>query len=115
MPNNKAWREEVEEDLASEFDQEAIREAEDSLMEINRQIQKYSSLEWAEVFEELRTEQQAAFKTMMSTDDEKLLITARERARIIATYVDRPDKLAREFAELSRRRQILSGEAEEEE
>lgn len=113
--NNSSWREEVEADLATEFDEVAIQETEDALREQGRLIEKYSSPAWTEVFAEMREEQQQAFKVMMATDDEKLLLTAREKARLIAKFVDRLSAAEQRFADLSRQRQILAGEIEEEE
>jgi len=114
-PLSSSWREEVEADLASEFDEEALRETEERILELVRKVDKYSSPAWQEVFAELRDAQQQAFKTMMSTDDEKLLLTAREKARVISSIVDRLDVAERELAEATKRREILAGERDEEE
>jgi Mg/Co/Ni transporter MgtE len=114
VPPNRTWRDEVEADLASEFDEIALKEAEDDVLALARKVEKYSTPQWAEVFAELRETQQQAFKTMMSTDDEKLLLTARERARVITSIVDRLSDTERELAEATKRREILAGEREEE-
>lgn len=113
MPANSEWREEVENDTV--LDEEALKEVEDAIRALSTELEKYSSPAWEEVFRELEAEQKQAFKVMMSTDDEKLLLTAREKARILASIIDRRDRAERELADLSHQRQVLAGEVEEEE
>ena len=114
-PLTSEWREAVEADLASEFDEAAIEEVETELRKQGRLIEKYSSPAWTEVFNEMREEQQQAFKVMMATDDEKLLLTAREKARLISKFVERLKLAEESFERLSHQRQVLTGEVEEEE
>ena len=113
MPANSEWRHDAEDDTV--LDEEALQEVEDAIRALSSTLEKYSSPAWVEVFAELEAEQRQAFKVMMSTDDEKLLLTAREKARILASIIDRRDKAERELADLSHQRLILAGEIEEEE
>ncbi len=113
MPLDRLWRSSIEED--TELDEEALKEVEERILALQADRSVYDTPAWQLIESKLKEEQANAFQVMMTSDDERLLMAAREHARLCAKLLREPERLDQEFAELQTQRRVLAGETEAEE
>lgn len=83
-------------------DAEELEEIKERLGEVHDQLDVFTGTAWDAVERMLREEQQAAFTDMMSGEADDMIL-ARERARVVARILSKPERLRQERDQLRQR------------